>query len=114
MSDNTSPISKNGKYATLGSNRTDLPSSRFSLHHFNTYFSPIPRFTADLCAMLFNHLSKCEDLVSAGMTVGAGFLYAACYLLLKRRKAKKAKMVAEGATSNVSEGDQSLDTIYIF
>jgi hypothetical protein len=53
------------------------------------------------------------NAVSAGLTVVAGFLYAACWLLLKRRNAKKAKMIAEGATTNGLEGDQSFDTMYI-
>lgn len=53
------------------------------------------------------------NAVSAGLTVVAGFLYGACWLLLKRRNAKKAKLIAEGATTNGLEGDMSLDSMYI-
>ncbi|KAF2501284.1 high-affinity nicotinic acid transporter-like protein [Lophium mytilinum] len=53
------------------------------------------------------------NAVSAGLTVVAGFLYGSCWLLLKRRNAKKAKLIAEGATTNGLEGDMSLDSMYI-
>jgi hypothetical protein len=53
------------------------------------------------------------NAVSAGLTVVAGFLYGACWMLLKRRNAKKAKMIAKGATTNGLEGDMSLDSMYI-
>jgi hypothetical protein len=53
------------------------------------------------------------NAVSAGLTVVAGFLYGSCWLLLKRRNAKKAKLIADGATTNGLEGDQSLETMYI-
>jgi hypothetical protein len=53
------------------------------------------------------------NAVSAGLTVVAGFLYGSCWFLLKRRNAKKAKLIAEGATTNGLEGDQSLDSMYI-
>jgi hypothetical protein len=53
------------------------------------------------------------NAVSAGLTVVAGFLYGACWLLLRRRNAKKAKLIAEGATTNGSERDMSLKTMYI-
>lgn len=53
------------------------------------------------------------NAVSAGLTVVAGFLYGACLLLLWRRNAKKAKLLAEGATTNGLEGDQSLESMYI-
>ncbi len=53
------------------------------------------------------------NAVSAGLTVVAGFLYGSCWFLLKRRNAKKAKLIAEGATTNGLEGDQSLETMYI-
>ncbi len=53
------------------------------------------------------------NAVSAGLTVVAGFLYGACWLLLKRSNAKKAKLIAEGATTNGLEGDMSLDSMYI-
>ncbi|KAH3918783.1 hypothetical protein HBI56_023820 [Parastagonospora nodorum] len=53
------------------------------------------------------------NAVSAGLTVVAGFLYGACWILLRRRNAIKAKLIANGATSNGKEGDQSLETMYI-
>jgi hypothetical protein len=53
------------------------------------------------------------NAVSAGLTVVAGFLYAACWFLLRRRNQQKAKLIAEGATTNGKEGDQSLETMYI-
>ncbi|KAF2006165.1 high-affinity nicotinic acid transporter-like protein [Amniculicola lignicola CBS 123094] len=53
------------------------------------------------------------NAVSAGLTVVAGFLYAACWFLLRRRNAQKAKLIAEGATTNGKEGDQSLEMMYI-
>ncbi|KAF2027644.1 hypothetical protein EK21DRAFT_71454 [Setomelanomma holmii] len=42
-----------------------------------------------------------------------GFLYGTCWFLFRRRNAKKAKLIAEGATPNGLEGDQSLETMYI-
>jgi hypothetical protein len=51
--------------------------------------------------------------ISAGLTIVAGFLYASCWFLLRRRNAKKAKLVAEGATTNGKEGDESLGFTYI-
>ncbi|TGO63833.1 hypothetical protein BOTNAR_0095g00310 [Botryotinia narcissicola] len=51
--------------------------------------------------------------VSAGLTVVAGFLYGGCWFLLRRRNAKKEKLIAEGATTNGLEGDMSLDSMYI-
>ena len=53
------------------------------------------------------------NAVSAGLTAVAGVLYGACWLLLRRRNAKKAKLIAEGATTNGLEGDMSLDTMCI-
>jgi hypothetical protein len=53
------------------------------------------------------------NAVSAGLTVVAGLLYTASWLLLKRRNAEKAKLVADGATTNGREGDRSLDSVYI-
>lgn len=53
------------------------------------------------------------NAVSSGLTIIAGFLYGACWLLLRQRNAKKAKLIAEGATTNGLEGDMSLDTMYI-
>lgn len=53
------------------------------------------------------------NAVSAGLTVVAAFLYASCWFLLRRRNGKKAKFLAEGATTNGLEGDQSLDSMYI-
>jgi hypothetical protein len=53
------------------------------------------------------------NAVSAGLTVVAGFLYASCWALLRRRNTKKAKLIAEGATTNGKEGDMSLESMYI-
>ncbi|SMR41932.1 unnamed protein product [Zymoseptoria tritici ST99CH_1E4] len=53
------------------------------------------------------------NAVSAGLTVVAGFLYDACWVLLRRRNMKKAKLIAEGATTNGLEGDQSLESMYV-
>jgi hypothetical protein len=53
------------------------------------------------------------NAVSAGLTVVAGLLYTASWLLLKRRNAKKAQIIADGATTNGREGDMSLDSMYI-
>ncbi|KAE9970549.1 hypothetical protein BLS_004863 [Venturia inaequalis] len=53
------------------------------------------------------------NAVSAGLTVVAAFLYGSCWVLLKRRNAEKAKMIAEGATTNGLEGDRSLESMYI-
>ncbi|RAO73117.1 uncharacterized protein BHQ10_009129 [Talaromyces amestolkiae] len=53
------------------------------------------------------------NAISAGLTVVAAFLYGGCWLLLKRRNAKKEKMIADGATTNGLEGDRSLDSMYI-
>jgi hypothetical protein len=50
--------------------------------------------------------------ISAGLTVVSGFLYGVCWLLLKRRNAKKENAIAEGATTNGEEGDKSLDFMY--
>ena len=51
--------------------------------------------------------------ISAGLTIVAGFLYASCWFLLRRRNAQKAKMTAEGALTNDKEGDQALEFVYI-
>lgn len=53
------------------------------------------------------------NAISAGLTLVAAFLYGACWLLLKRRNNKKAKLIAEGSTTNGLEGDMSLDSMYI-
>ncbi|KAJ5321611.1 high-affinity nicotinic acid transporter-like protein [Penicillium atrosanguineum] len=53
------------------------------------------------------------NATSAGLSLVAGVLYAGCWLLLKRRNAQKAKLLAEGATTNGLEGDMSLDSMYI-
>jgi hypothetical protein len=53
------------------------------------------------------------NAVSAGLIVVAGFLYGACWILLRRRNEIKAKLIANGATSNGKEGDQTLETMYI-
>lgn len=52
------------------------------------------------------------NAISAGLTIISGFLYGACYLVLRRRNANKAKLIAEGATTNGLEGDMSLDSMY--
>nr|RBQ95161.1 hypothetical protein FVER53263_20678 [Fusarium verticillioides] len=53
------------------------------------------------------------NAISAGLTIVAGILYASCWLLLRRRNAKKAKLTAEGAITNGKEGDESLEFTYI-
>jgi hypothetical protein len=53
------------------------------------------------------------NAISAGLTVVAAFLYGGCWLLLKRRNVKKAKLIADGATTNGLQGDMSLDSMYI-
>ncbi|KAK3634843.1 hypothetical protein LTR22_019475 [Elasticomyces elasticus] len=53
------------------------------------------------------------NAVSAGLTAVAGFLYGATWWFLWRRNAQKQKLLAEGATTNGKEGDQSLDSMYI-
>ncbi|KAJ5648777.1 high-affinity nicotinic acid transporter-like protein [Penicillium lividum] len=53
------------------------------------------------------------NAVSAGLSIVAGILYAACWLLLKRRNSQKEKLLARGATTNGLEGDMSLDSMYI-
>ena len=53
------------------------------------------------------------NAISAGLTIVAGFLYASCWFLLRKRNMKKAKLVAEGATNNGKEGDQALEFTYI-
>jgi hypothetical protein len=53
------------------------------------------------------------NAVSAGLTVVAAFLYAACWFLLRRRNQQKEKLIAEGATTNGMVGDRSLDHMYI-
>lgn len=53
------------------------------------------------------------NAVSAGLTVVAGFLYTGAWLVLRHRNAVKAKMLAEGATTNGKEGDRNLESMYI-
>jgi hypothetical protein len=53
------------------------------------------------------------NAISAGLTIVAGFLYASCWFLLRRRNAKKSKLIDEGATTNGKEGDQALEFTYI-
>jgi hypothetical protein len=53
------------------------------------------------------------NAISAGLSIVAGLLYGVCYFILRRRNAKKAKLLAEGATTNGLEGDMSLDSMYI-
>jgi hypothetical protein len=79
------------------------------------------RFTANISNLVSGQLYPSQqgpryipgNSISAGLTIVAGFLYASCWLLLRRRNAKKAKMIAEGASTNGKEGDQSLDFTYI-
>lgn len=53
------------------------------------------------------------NAISAGLTIVAGFLYASCWFLLRKRNVKKSKLIAEGATTNGKEGDQALEFTYI-
>lgn len=53
------------------------------------------------------------NAVSAGLSIVAAFLYASCWVLLRCRNNRKAKLIAEGATTNGLEGDMSLDSTYI-
>lgn len=53
------------------------------------------------------------NAISAALTVLAAVLYSASWLLLKYRNVKKAKLIADGVTSNGHEGDRSLETMYI-
>lgn len=53
------------------------------------------------------------NAISAGLTIVAGILYCACWILLKYRNTKKAKLIAEGATTNGLEGDMSLHSMYM-
>ncbi len=50
------------------------------------------------------------NAVSAGLEVVAACLYIASFLLLRHRNNKKAKLIAEGATTNGYEGDRGLET----
>lgn len=52
------------------------------------------------------------NATSAGMEVVAVFFVIATWLLLRRRNAKKDKLIAEGATTNGLEGDMALDFKY--
>ena len=49
------------------------------------------------------------NAISAGLTIVAGFLYASCWFLLRRRNLKKSKLIDGGATTNGKEGDQALE-----
>lgn len=52
------------------------------------------------------------NATSAGLEVIAACLYLASWWVLRRRNAKKAKLIAEGATTNGQEGDRGLDFTY--
>jgi len=52
------------------------------------------------------------NAISAGLDAVAAGLYLACWFVLRRRNAKKAKLIAEGATTNGYEGDMGLDSMY--
>lgn len=52
------------------------------------------------------------NAVSAGMEVIAILFVIAAWFILRRRNAQKAKLEAEGATTNGNEGDEALDFKY--
>jgi hypothetical protein len=82
---------------------------------------PIVFTMADVSSMVSSQLYPTQqgpryvqgNAVSAGLTVVAGFLYFSCWVLLRWRNAKKAKLIADGATTNGLEGDRSLDKMYM-
>lgn len=51
--------------------------------------------------------------ISLGMEFIAMLGVASIYFLLRARNAKKAKLIAEGATENGKQGDKALDFEYI-
>ncbi|KAF2432934.1 high-affinity nicotinic acid transporter [Tothia fuscella] len=51
--------------------------------------------------------------ISAGLEVVAAVFVIPTWLLLRRRNQQKAKLIAEGATTNGLEGDEALDFKYI-
>lgn len=52
------------------------------------------------------------NAISAGLEVVAVFFVIAAWFILRRRTAQKAKLLAEGATTNGKEGDEALDFKY--
>lgn len=52
------------------------------------------------------------NATSSGLELVAASLFVAAWVLLRRRNAKKAKLIAEGATSNGKQGDMALDFKY--
>lgn len=52
------------------------------------------------------------NAISAGLEVLALFFIVAAWFVLRKRSAKKTKMIADGATTNGKEGDESLDFKY--
>jgi hypothetical protein len=52
------------------------------------------------------------NAISAGLEVVAIFFVIAAWFVLRKRSAEKAKMIADGATTNGKEGDESLDFKY--
>ncbi|KAJ5836650.1 high-affinity nicotinic acid transporter-like protein [Penicillium robsamsonii] len=82
---------------------------------------PIVFTMADISSMVSSQLYPSTqkpryvqgNAVSAGLTCIAAFLYTASWFMLRRRNMKKAKLLAEGATTNNMEGDRSLDTMYM-
>lgn len=82
---------------------------------------PLVHTIGDISSLVSSQLYPTEqgpryiigNSVSAGLTVVAGVLYSVSWLLLKNRNANKAKLIAEGATTNGLEGDRSLDSRYM-
>jgi hypothetical protein len=52
------------------------------------------------------------NAISAGLEVMAVFFVIAAWFVLRKRSAEKAKMIADGATTNGKEGDQALNFNY--
>ncbi|VUC29708.1 unnamed protein product [Clonostachys rosea] len=53
------------------------------------------------------------NAISAGLTVVASGLYFSCWMLLRHRNNKKAKLISEGATTNGYNDDRGLDFQYM-
>jgi hypothetical protein len=53
------------------------------------------------------------NAISAGLTFVASGLYFTAWMLLRYRNNKKAKVIAEGASTNGYEDDRGLDFKYI-
>jgi hypothetical protein len=52
------------------------------------------------------------NATSAGLEIVAILFVVVAWFVLRQRSAKKAKMIADGASTNGKEGDQSLQFIY--